>query len=231
MPQVPSRPPPYSVECSSFPPPIEAAAGPQAWAFQRAFESAREPVRWAILTTMRCWDDAWSFKDVEVPRQRIQQAYDQAPSDLKVTLDYIITKNLPFYFLSEGDRRCYDLYLTDRVHEAETSMLSQADFLREFHSAVEPVKKAIVLTMENWVFFEERKDTKPVSKSEAAQVYASASGTLKVVISWMLATGWIICICGRQEFEQGKDSVHRSCQNLVTAHIELHAMNRLAGMY
>lgn len=90
MAPVSSRSPPYLIECSSFPPPIEAAAGPQTWAFQRAFENAREPVRWAIcksattfsvanpwelnivlVTTMRCWKDEWRYYGQEIPRQWI----------------------------------------------------------------------------------------------------------------------------------------------------------------
>ncbi|KZV66022.1 hypothetical protein PENSPDRAFT_655272 [Peniophora sp. CONT] len=231
MPQAPSHPPPYSIECSSFPPPIEAAAGSQAWAFQRAFESSREPVRWGILTTMRCWIDTWPFKGVELERERIQQAYDQAPIDLKVTLDYIITNKFPFYFKSDGHRRCYDLYRTGRIQEAETSMLPQEDFIREYNAAVEPVKDAIASTNKRWIWYEAYTEISPVSKEEVVQAYANVSDPLKVVLSWMLATGWTIRVGNPRFFEQSKAAVHEMCLNHATAHIELHAMNRLVGMY
>ncbi|KZV65355.1 hypothetical protein PENSPDRAFT_655872 [Peniophora sp. CONT] len=232
MPQVPSRPPPYSVECSSFPPPVQAAAGSQAWAFQRAFESAREPIRWAILTTIRCWEDAWTFKGVKLPRQRIQEAYDQAPFNLKVTLDYILTTKLPFYFKNEGERRCYDIYRTGRVQEVETSWLPQDDFVREYRAAMEPVKDAIASTFESWTFYEPGDGRlRSVSKQQAVQEYERAPGTLKVIISWMLATGWNISIGSPLSFEWSKETARDICENLATAHIELHAKNRLAGMY
>ncbi|VDB91276.1 unnamed protein product [Peniophora sp. CBMAI 1063] len=231
MPQVPSQPPPYSIECSSFPPPIQASAGSDAWAFQRAFESAREPVRWAILTTMRCWENEWTFKDVEVPRERIQDAYDESPPDLKATLDHIMKHRLPFYFLSEGDRRCHDLYRTGRMEEAETTALSTENFVREFNSAVEVVRAAVLKTFDDWAFYEEHREISPVPEANVAQAYIAACDELRIVVSWILATGWIVPVFNRKAFEHYQSCVHRICQNHVTAHIEIHAMNRLEGMY
>ncbi|VDB91280.1 unnamed protein product [Peniophora sp. CBMAI 1063] len=231
MPQVPSQPTPYSIECSSFPPPIQAASGPGAWAFQRAFESAREPVRWAILTTMCFWENEWAFKGVEVPRERIQDAYDESPPDLKATLDHIVNQRLPFYYMSEGDRRCHDLYRTGRMEEAETTALSTENFVREFNSAVEPVRAAVLKTFDDWAFFEEHREISPVPEANLAQAYAAACGDLRIVVSWILATGWIVPVFNRKAFELYQSSVHRRGRYHVTNHIKMHALNRLEGMY
>ncbi|VDB91278.1 unnamed protein product [Peniophora sp. CBMAI 1063] len=231
MPQVPSRPPPYSIECSSFPPPIQASAGSDAWAFQRAFESAREPVRWAILTTMRRWENEWAFKDVEVSRERLQDAYDESPPDLKATLDHIVNQRLPFYYMSEGDRRCHDLYRAGRMEEAETTALSTENFVDEYHYAAKPVRAAVLTTFGDWAFFEEHRKISPVPEANVAQAYATACDDLKIAISWMLATGWTVEVFNRTVFERFKSSVHRRCLNHATAHIKMHAMNRLEGMY
>ncbi|KZV66023.1 hypothetical protein PENSPDRAFT_655273 [Peniophora sp. CONT] len=231
MPQAPSRPPPYSIECSSFPPPIQAASGAQAWAFQRAFESAREPIRWAILTTMLCWANEWRYKGAKIPRQFVQHAYDQAPLDLKAALDYILENSLPFYMIRDRDRRRHNLYRTGRVEEVETSVLSHADFARLYNDASKSVREAVAATFDSWTLFEDHELISAVSQDGAAQAYTVASDSLKVVVSWMLETGYDIEVSNGELFQLAKANFHRASVNTATAHIELHAMNRLKGLY
>ncbi|KZV66019.1 hypothetical protein PENSPDRAFT_689371 [Peniophora sp. CONT] len=229
MAPVPSRPPPYSIGCSSFPPPIEAAAGPQAWAFQRAFENAREPVRWAILTTMRCWKDEWRYYGQEVPRQWIQHAYHEAPADMKVALDYIADNNIPFSMWNDRDRRRDQLFRTGRVEEVETTALLHSEFMSMYSAASESVQEEILTTIRLWTSIEEHHIIPAVPRHECAQAYAAASDRLKVVVSWMLETGYNIAVWNQRAFEEAKLNFLEAYQAQVTAHIELHAMNKING--
>ena len=81
----------------------------RAWAFQLAFENARELVRWTVCEHTQCpnmyetnivlgntfkeWRDNWAMKGKDVARVHVQQAYSQAPEDLKLAvgmwLDYV----------------------------------------------------------------------------------------------------------------------------------------------
>lgn len=122
--------------------------------------------------------------------------------NLRVALDYIIENNLPFYMKDDVDRHIYHLYRTGRMQEVETSALSQEDFVRHYDEATEPVREAVgqydgewfypdeltilclaVETFEAWTLLEEGRVIPPVPKTEAAQAYAAASQTLKVVTS------------------------------------------------
>lgn len=64
----------------------------------------------AVVTTMRCWEDNWGFKGVDVPRHLIQHAYDRAPPDLKGTLGACF---------AEGDAWILKLIFFIRLHRGQ----------------------------------------------------------------------------------------------------------------
>ncbi|KZV60339.1 hypothetical protein PENSPDRAFT_657213 [Peniophora sp. CONT] len=210
-----TSPPPYSYECSSFaPPPPRVGQVSRSWDFQMKFEAAHEDVRWALLNTITAWkvsgtDQPW----VHVPRDSIQNAYDSAPQDLKIALDYIAQYNLTCYFNNDTDRRRH-LYFSRRdagwpAVGGPRALLSPDEFVREFNSVQERVQKAVLRTIACW----ERRRTRQYQELHPDALhgwYRSAFNEYKLMLNWVLEMGANSAIDCLQNIPSREEQVRRS---------------------
>ncbi|VDB87623.1 unnamed protein product [Peniophora sp. CBMAI 1063] len=189
-----TSPPPYSYENSSFaPPPPRADEISRSWDFQVKFEAAPEDVRWAILDTITAWKVhgrglPWDY----IPRSDVQDAYDAAPNDLKIALDYIVLYNVTTYFSDDMDRRQHD-YFRRRddgwpAIGGGRKLLTAVQFMQDFYASANTVQKAILMTFATWdqrrtqVYEEPRLDHLRLK-------YEQASEDKKILLNWMLESG------------------------------------------
>ncbi|VDB87619.1 unnamed protein product [Peniophora sp. CBMAI 1063] len=189
-----TSPPPYSYENSSFaPPPPQAGQISRSWDFQMKFEAAHEDVRWALLHTITAWKVTGTGQSWDhIPRHNIQNAYDAAPQDLKLALDYISQYNLTCYFNNDTDRRRH-LYFSRRDAGwppvgGPRVLLSADQFVHEFSSVRERVQKAVLMSVEGW----ERKRTgrfQQVHPDSLYTWYQHASNEYKIMLNWLLEIG------------------------------------------
>ncbi|VDB87615.1 unnamed protein product [Peniophora sp. CBMAI 1063] len=187
-------PPPYSYENSSFaPPPPQLGQMSRSWDFQMKFEAAHEDVRWALLNTITAWEVSGTGRPWDhIPRNNIQSAYDSAPQDLKIALDYIVHHHLTCYFNNDTDRRRH-LYFSRRDAGwppigGPRVLLSPDQFVGEYLSVRDRVQKAILRSIAWW----DRKQTgryQELHPSALAGWYLNASNERKIIINWALEVG------------------------------------------
>ncbi|KZV71929.1 hypothetical protein PENSPDRAFT_751313 [Peniophora sp. CONT] len=134
MPQVSQRPPPYTKDKTVFPPPLQTDVNHRAWAFQLAFENARELVRWTVLTTFKEWQQDWTLKGRDVVRANVQQAYSQAPEELKLAVDWQIQWDTPMIMRTDDGRRWHD-HVRRKEAGLYEEVLTPERFEREFEAA------------------------------------------------------------------------------------------------
>ncbi|KZV63532.1 hypothetical protein PENSPDRAFT_657216 [Peniophora sp. CONT] len=210
-----TSPPPYSYENSSFvPPPPRVDQVSRSWDFQMKFEAAHEDVRWALLHTITAWkasgtDLPWDH----IPRNDVQNAYDAAPYDLKVALDYIAQHNLTCYFNNDTDRRRH-LYFSRRDAGwspvgGPRTLLSPDQFVREFHSVRERVQNAVLRSIGWWE--EDRTGRYQEPQPDAlSSWYCTASNEHKLMINWLLEIGGDFGIDCLQNMQMQEDQVRQA---------------------
>ncbi|KZV59390.1 hypothetical protein PENSPDRAFT_760438 [Peniophora sp. CONT] len=189
-----ASPPPYSYENSSFvPPPPRVGQVSRSWDFQMRFEAAHESVRWAILDTMTAWKvSRRGLPWVYTPRSDVQDAYDAAPADLRIALDYIVRYNITTYFNDDCDRRRHDYF---RRRDAGCPavgggrvLLNSAQFKRDFLASTNSVQKAILMTFAWWDFKNIKRYEEP-SVERLPDSYRKMTEDRKVLLNWMLEIG------------------------------------------
>ncbi|KZV63535.1 hypothetical protein PENSPDRAFT_657218 [Peniophora sp. CONT] len=220
-----ASPPPYSYESSSFaPPPPRAGEVSRSWDFQMKFEAAHEDVRWALLDTITAWkvsgtDQPW----VDTPRHNIQNEYDSAPHDLQVALDYIVQNNLTCYFNNDTDRRRH-LYFSRRDAGwpsvgGPRVLLSPDQFVQEYHSVVERVQKAVLMSIALW-----EEDRTGLFQFEEIHPDALcgwyrdvASNEHKILLNWLLEFGADVGVDCFQSLQMQEDQVRSSFNEIHDA--------------
>ncbi|KZV63722.1 hypothetical protein PENSPDRAFT_691388 [Peniophora sp. CONT] len=197
MPQISDRPPPYSHDWSSPPPPLVGDVDHRAWAFQLAFENAREIVRWTILQTFTVWGEDWAFKGKKISRGDLQRVYSQAPEDLKLAVDWQLKWDTPAIMQSDYLRRWHE---HARQKDAGTyeEILLLDKFEREFDAASPAVQRAVQLTVGAWTRYNESVRVEPPQRDGLARVYTTANPSLKAALCFVLVMG-LTCPIQRAE--------------------------------
>ncbi|VDC01660.1 unnamed protein product [Peniophora sp. CBMAI 1063] len=185
MVQVSERPPPYSVENPSFPPPIQGDFGHRAWAFQRAFEGARELVRYSVLNTFRIWQADWSFKGQQIPREHIQQAYMSAPEDLRMAVEWQLRWDTAAWMTTDFGRRCHE-HFRKEDSGMEQQILTMDEFLNEYDTAEPATQQAILLTFPSWMETNHGIQWPVPDRSNVGQAYEAATLPLKGAVCFIL---------------------------------------------
>ncbi|KZV71927.1 hypothetical protein PENSPDRAFT_684118 [Peniophora sp. CONT] len=185
MPQVSQRPPPYSKNKTEFPPPLQSDVDHRAWAFQLAFENARELVRWTVLNTFKDWKQDWALKGRDVARANIQQAYSQAPEELKLAVDWQLKWDKPVIMQADYARRWQE-HIRQKEAGIYEEVLSPEKFERQFELASPKVQRAALSTFAAWKWYHDCVVSDAPRRQDLVPAYKSASQPLKVVLCFVL---------------------------------------------
>ncbi|VDB89635.1 unnamed protein product [Peniophora sp. CBMAI 1063] len=185
MPQVSQLPPPYSRDWVSFPPPLQGDVDHCAWAFQLAFENARELVRWTILKTFKEWRGDWALRGKDVMRADVQRSYSLAPEDLKLAVDWQVKWDIPMIMQNDNARRWHEHV---RRKEAGTyeEVLAPKKFEQEFEAASPEVQRAVLHTFSTWKWFHEHVVIDSPQRRELIPAYMSAPRPLQAVLCFVV---------------------------------------------
>ncbi|KZV73430.1 hypothetical protein PENSPDRAFT_750173 [Peniophora sp. CONT] len=212
-------PPPYSFEVSSFPPPPPHEGEiSRNWDFQAKFEAAEEPVRLAVLDTITAWTappkpDVWDW----IERNEVQDAYDNAPVDLKRALDFITDCGYPTYLSDDKDRRTHQYFWRLASAGIEDPgvdtlpILSASAFVADFDYAHEEVKRAVLSTCAIWKYNVQDEYRMP-APHEMLEIYQQSPKKLKTWLNWVLQIG---CEASIQSTE-----TLRSFQKFLKRHLD-----------
>ncbi|VDB89631.1 unnamed protein product [Peniophora sp. CBMAI 1063] len=208
MPQVSQLPPPYSRDWVSFPPPLQGDVDHRAWAFQLAFENARELVRWTVLMTFKDWQQEWKLKGRDVARGNVQQAYSQAPEELKLAVDWQLKWDIPIILRTADGRRWHEHV---RRKEAGTyeEVLSPEKFEREFDAALPEVQHAALDTFSAWKWFHEQAVIGAPYRHDVVSSYKAASRPLKRVVCFVLEMAIDWCLQDTRQVIEWEEDINR----------------------
>ncbi|KZV71981.1 hypothetical protein PENSPDRAFT_751358 [Peniophora sp. CONT] len=207
MPQVSERPPPYSHERLSPPPPLQGDVDHRAWAFQLTFENAREIVRWSVLQTFSAWIDNWVYKGRNVCKSDVQEAYHAAPEALKQAVDWQLKWDTPVVMFCDITRRWHE-HVRRKEAGTHEEILPLRKFEHEFDAASPDVQYATLLTVVAWASYNDRVRIKTPGRDSLAQVYEAASPSLKAALCFSLEMGLDLPIQRTQNIEDKKALMH-----------------------
>ncbi|VDB89610.1 unnamed protein product [Peniophora sp. CBMAI 1063] len=189
MPQVSSHPPPYSRDRQSYPPPLPADVDHRAWTFQRSFENAREIVRWSVLQTFKVWADNWALEGQVISRNELQQAYNQAPKELKQAVDWQLKWDRPVIMTCDQSHRWHEHV--------------------QFDAASPVVQKAVQLTVSAWTAYNGPARLDPPQRDHLASVYENADSSLKLALCFILEMGIPVGILMMRRIEERRASIYK----------------------
>ncbi|VDB89624.1 unnamed protein product [Peniophora sp. CBMAI 1063] len=213
MPQVSERPPPYSREWPSCPPPLQTDVGHRAWAFQCAFENTREIVRYSVLQTFKAWQGDWALKGQNISRGDLQQAYSQAPEDLKQAVEWQVKWDSPVVMVSDHSRRWHE-YVRRREAGTHEDILSVHKFEQEYDAASPATQRAVQLTVSAWTSYNGPARLEPPERDRLASVIEDASPSLKLALCFVLKMGLDLPYQRMQTIDEKKASI----QQVVAQH-------------
>ncbi|VDB89620.1 unnamed protein product [Peniophora sp. CBMAI 1063] len=207
MPQVSGRPPPYSREWVLPPPPLQTDVGHRAWAFQCAFENAREIVRWTILQTFKNWQEKWALEGQKVSRSGLQQAYNRAPEDLKRAVDWQLRWDAPVVMLSDQSRRWHE-HVRRKEAGIHEDILPLRKFEEEFDTASPAIQKAVQRTVSAWTNYNGPVRLDPPQREDLASVYEAAPPPLKLALCFVLEMGLTVPFQRMQTIDERRESIY-----------------------
>ncbi|KZV73255.1 hypothetical protein PENSPDRAFT_648987 [Peniophora sp. CONT] len=189
MVQVSAHPPPYSREDPSFPPLLQGDVNNRAWTFQRAFEEARELVRYSVLNTFKIWSADWPLKGQKIPREHAQLAYSNAPEDLRRAVDWQLRWDTAVWMTSDFGRRCHEHFRKEDMG-VQQDILSPDELEKEFDAATPGVQQSVLLTIPSWMEYNHGIQWPMPCRDNIRQAYEAAPQPLKSAVCFILEIIW-----------------------------------------
>ncbi|KZV73254.1 hypothetical protein PENSPDRAFT_750204 [Peniophora sp. CONT] len=164
---------------------LRATFDHRAWAFQRAFEGARELVRYSVLNTLRIWSSDWRFKGQQIPREHIQQAYMSAPEDLKLAVEWQLRWDTAAWMTADFGRRCHE-HLRKEDAGIEQEILTPEQFQVDFDAASLSTQQSVLLTFPSWMEKNHGVQWPMPDRTNVKQAYETPTLPLKGAVCFVL---------------------------------------------